>query len=1332
MSKNRSIGATLKLNGEKEFKSAVSGVNKEISTMKSSMTLLKEQTAGQSNTLETLRKKHDILDQTLQKYREKQEKVSEGLRHSESEYNRVQKEVAEYKKSLDEAERSLDEMKKSGTATTEEIEKQNAAVEEMRKTHQKNLEVQERAKQGTEEWKNKLTSAETQVLKASKALAENDRYMAEAEKSSDNCATSIDRFGKKTNETTQRLGDLNTAFNNYAGSSIFVEFCEKASEAMRKLSENAYNAAVELDKGYDTIAVKTGATGEELEKFKDVADGVFGSMPVEMEDVGKAVGDVSTRFGMTGKGLEETSEIFLKFAKINKTDVTNSVNSSDRIMQKFHIDTKDTANMLGMFTKVGQDTGLAMDTLMGTLDKNGDTLQELGFSLEDSTKMLAEFEKNGVDTSGVMAALRKGVINATKEGKNASGMLAEASDAIINAKSETEALQIATEVFGSKGALVMTRGLRDGRISLGNTSDAMKKYGDVVTETFEATISPWDETKVAMNNLKAAGSDLAGTALYTMMPAIEKLTKAIKGLREWFGNLSDSKKKTIAIGGTLIGLVGTAFPKILALKANLGLIAMARQSAAAAATAHAAATAIETSLTEGATIAQWAYNMALDACPILAIVGTLGLLITALAVMSANAQDNGLQDLTRDLYSAKDASENAREALKEAGDELADAFDSAKASIDDALASSTLASRLTDELVVLNNQTDRTAEQQARMEAIVSELNTLYPELGLAIDSTTGSLNKTNEEIVTFVENAKQMAMVKAYQEAYAEVMQEVVDATKEQIKAEMALEDIEDGLTETEKERAEVIRLCEERAENLAKAQEKYNDVLKDGNATEEDRIKAERELQEALSAVNDNVIEYNGTMQNVNDILTDFSIAQDSASEEVKKANEAIEANKGKVEDALAYSDRLKEKCEELGGSVMGAKDATDEASASIDGMNAATDALSGEASETAGEIDDSATQVKKTLEQLRDEAYQSISQQIGLFEELALNSEVSLESMNNALISQQSVLTDYAANIEYAMQYAMNSGSESCMNFVQSIANMGEDGAAYMAQFVAAIQAEDGSAEQILSNFAAAEDAKRKYADQMASMEQQTQESTDGMVKAVADAEGDMANAALTTAEAGARAAADASGDFQNSGNIDAESYSSGVASGAGAAAVAASNLSRAAENELAYSNAYAWGQDMGYNFADGLGSTYSYVAGITSGLANAVAMYLHHSTPEKGPLAGDDKWGEEMGDMFAEGLASRRMAVGASAERLATAAADGFGRDIAAGTVRFAGITGGTGSEGIVTDGMRNRVVVENRFYLDGRDVTDLFMKKIVKGITTTQQSKKLAAGAFAYV
>ena len=69
---NRKIGATIALDGEKQFKQAVTSVNKELGTMKSEMASLKEKTAGHANSLDTLRSKNEILTKTLEKSREKQ------------------------------------------------------------------------------------------------------------------------------------------------------------------------------------------------------------------------------------------------------------------------------------------------------------------------------------------------------------------------------------------------------------------------------------------------------------------------------------------------------------------------------------------------------------------------------------------------------------------------------------------------------------------------------------------------------------------------------------------------------------------------------------------------------------------------------------------------------------------------------------------------------------------------------------------------------------------------------------------------------------------------------------------------------------------------------------------------------------------------------------------------------------------------------------------------------------------------------------------------------------------------------------------------------------
>ena len=55
----KKVGAYITLDGEKEFRSAVTQCNKSLSTMKSEMKLVEAETAGNANSVDTLRKKNE-------------------------------------------------------------------------------------------------------------------------------------------------------------------------------------------------------------------------------------------------------------------------------------------------------------------------------------------------------------------------------------------------------------------------------------------------------------------------------------------------------------------------------------------------------------------------------------------------------------------------------------------------------------------------------------------------------------------------------------------------------------------------------------------------------------------------------------------------------------------------------------------------------------------------------------------------------------------------------------------------------------------------------------------------------------------------------------------------------------------------------------------------------------------------------------------------------------------------------------------------------------------------------------------------------------------------
>ena len=66
-----------------------------------------------------------------------------------------------------------------------------------------------------------------------------------------------------------------------------------------------------------------------------------------------------------------------------------------------------------------------------------------------------------------MASLKKAQQNAAKSGKTLSESLDDNVKAIKNAKTDTEALNIATELFGAKGAAAMAQAIREDRVALG-------------------------------------------------------------------------------------------------------------------------------------------------------------------------------------------------------------------------------------------------------------------------------------------------------------------------------------------------------------------------------------------------------------------------------------------------------------------------------------------------------------------------------------------------------------------------------------------------------------------------------------------------------------------------------------------------------------------------------------------------------------------------------------------------------------------------------------------------------------------------------------------------
>lgn len=408
-----------------------------------------------------------------------------------------------------------------------------------------------------------LKTAQTEALSPEqydalqREIIETETNLKSLETEYDNLNTASDNALKSAGEAIQNAGTKVTQAGQKVtkvGDSISSagKTIAPVSAAVAGIGVAAVNSAKELDEGYDTIITKTGATGKAAEALQNQMDSVFTSVPTTAAEAGTAIGDVTTRFGLSGDKLGEVSKTFIKFADITGTDVSSAINNTDSIMEKFGVDTDQVDSVLGIMTATGQKTGVSMDTLYGSLSKNGGTLKEMGLSLGQSVTLLGNLEANGVDTSTAMTALSKANQAAVKQGKSLDSVLKSGIKSIKNAKTQTDALQIATDLFGKKGATEMTQAIREGRFSIDDLNASMDTYATTVQDTYEETLDPWDKMTVSMNSLKQAGAELASTLFDTLKPVIDQVVEAVKSFTTWFNGLSDGQKQLIIKIGLIV------------------------------------------------------------------------------------------------------------------------------------------------------------------------------------------------------------------------------------------------------------------------------------------------------------------------------------------------------------------------------------------------------------------------------------------------------------------------------------------------------------------------------------------------------------------------------------------------------------------------------------------------------------------------------------------------------------------------------------------------------------------------------------------------------------
>ena len=125
------IKTKVAMDGEKEYKQALSEINSGLKVLNSEMKLTSEQFADNADSIDALTAKNDVLERQILSQKEKVETLKSALQSSAEAYGEADGRTAKWKVSLNDAEAQLIKMERELRDNQEALEKSSAAMSDM-------------------------------------------------------------------------------------------------------------------------------------------------------------------------------------------------------------------------------------------------------------------------------------------------------------------------------------------------------------------------------------------------------------------------------------------------------------------------------------------------------------------------------------------------------------------------------------------------------------------------------------------------------------------------------------------------------------------------------------------------------------------------------------------------------------------------------------------------------------------------------------------------------------------------------------------------------------------------------------------------------------------------------------------------------------------------------------------------------------------------------------------------------------------------------------------------------------------------------------------------
>ncbi len=613
MSGSNTFGGTIKLEGEKAYRQAISGINSDLKVLASEMSKVTAEFGKNNTSTSSLASKGKVLNEQIEKQKEKISVLKNALAQSSEKYGENDKKTNSWKVSLNKAEAELSRMESSLKDANSEMEKAKTPLDKV------NTELSEQG----ERLKSLQTQYKNVVLEQGKSSTEAKSLASEIKGLNSEIKANKDKLNA-AEKATEQLGDEMNSTKNHASklSEGFTVMkgviANLAADAIKMLGRNLVGAiksvvssGIEFESAFAGVRKTVNATDEEFEQFETGLRSMSTQMPMTASEL-SAIAEAAGQLGIKNENLISFTETMANLGVATNMSSDEAATALARL-----------ANITGMnqqnFDRLGSSI-VALGNNFATTESEVTQMalnisaagSQVGMTEADILGVAAALSSLGLEAQGGGTAISRAIImmaNACETGSSELEYFAKAagmSTAEFQKYFAEDATGALTKFISGLGNLQDESALKfldDMGISETRLRDALLRASnanDLFTDAIKTSNEAWNEnsalTKEAQQRyetteskvqiLKNTFSEMSLT-LYDKVQ--EPLQNAASKLTEFFkkasksGELKDALDKLAESAGTLIEgiseMVVNLLPPLMNLIAwfidNSGLVTIA-------------------------------------------------------------------------------------------------------------------------------------------------------------------------------------------------------------------------------------------------------------------------------------------------------------------------------------------------------------------------------------------------------------------------------------------------------------------------------------------------------------------------------------------------------------------------------------------------------------------------------------------------------------------------------------------------------------------------------------------------------------------------------------